>query len=113
MKASCSAKIAAMPAKTHGLLHTPMRKTVWRSERHCSRYVECRVPAAQTARWARARETGGEHESDATAELAQQLASRWAPLDEVPANRHLIVRADRPVQEVIIDVAAWLDRCWD
>jgi aminoglycoside phosphotransferase family enzyme/predicted kinase len=77
------------------------------------RYVECRVPAVEAARRARARETGGERESDATAELAARLAARWAPLDEVPPHRHLVVRGDRPVQEVIVDVAAWLDRCWD
>ncbi len=77
------------------------------------RYVECRVPAAEAARRARARETERARESDATAEIAERLSARWVPLDEVPADRHLLLRTDRPVPEVIVDVAAWLDRCWD
>jgi aminoglycoside phosphotransferase family enzyme/predicted kinase len=76
------------------------------------RYVECRVPAVEAARRARARELDGGRVSDATAEVAARIAGAWAALDEVPADRHLVVRADRPPRQVVHDVAAWLDRTW-
>ena len=76
------------------------------------RYVECRVPAAEAARRARARERDAGRESDAGADVAARLASAWAALDEVSAERHLVVRADRPAGDVARDVAAWLDRTW-
>jgi predicted kinase len=76
------------------------------------RYVECRVPAAEAAARAHARERETMRESDATAEVAARLAATWVALDEVPADRHLVVRADRPPWEVVRDVAAWLDRTW-
>jgi uncharacterized protein len=76
------------------------------------RCVECRVPAAEAARRACARERDAGRESDATAEVAARLASAWASLDEVPANHHLTVRTDRCTHEVVRDVAAWLDRTW-
>jgi uncharacterized protein len=75
-------------------------------------YVECRVPAAEAAARSRARELDAGRVSDATAEIAARLAATWAALDEVPAGRHLVVRADRPVRDVAHDVAAWLDRAW-
>ena len=41
----------------------------------------------------------------------------WDPLDEVPAEAHLVVRTDRPVPEIVADVMALLDqrltRCTD
>ena len=74
--------------------------------------VECRVPAAEAARRAGARERDAGRESDATAEVAARLAATWASLDEVPADRHLVVRTDRAPQDVARDVAAWLDRTW-
>ena len=58
------------------------------------------------------RERDAGRESDVTAEVAARLATAWAALDEVPADRHLVVRADRPAGEVARDVAAWLDRAW-
>ena len=76
------------------------------------RYVECRVPAAEAARRARARQRDAGRESDAGADVAARLASAWAALDEVSAERHLVVRADRPAGDVARDVAAWLDRTW-
>jgi aminoglycoside phosphotransferase family enzyme/predicted kinase len=76
------------------------------------RSVECRVPAVEAARRARAREADPGRESDATAEVAAQLASAWASLDEVPADHHLMVRTDRSTHDVVRDVAAWLDRTW-
>ncbi len=76
------------------------------------RYVECRVPAAEAARRARARERDAGSESDAGAAVATRLASAWAALDEVSAEHHLVLRADRPAGDVARDVAAWLDRTW-
>ncbi|HEX6745163.1 MAG TPA: AAA family ATPase [Solirubrobacteraceae bacterium] len=76
------------------------------------RYVECRVPTAEAARRARARERDAGRESDAGVDVAARLASAWAALDEVSAERHLVVRADRPVGDVARDVGAWLDRTW-
>jgi uncharacterized protein len=74
------------------------------------RYVECRVPTPEALRRARARERDPARESDADAAIAARLAAAWAPLDEVPAERHLILRTDRPPWEAVLDVAAWLDR---
>ena len=53
------------------------------------RYVEWRVTAAEAARRARARERDAGRESDAGADVAARLASAWAALDEVSAERHL------------------------
>lgn len=76
------------------------------------RYVECRVPAAEVKRRAAARELDPARESDATADIAARLATAWMPLDEAPAERHLVLRTDRAVATIISDVAAWLDRSW-
>jgi aminoglycoside phosphotransferase family enzyme/predicted kinase len=76
------------------------------------RCVECRVPAAEAVRRARARERDAGRESDATAEVAARLAAAWVALDDVAADRHLVVRTDRPPRDVVLDVAAWLDRRW-
>ncbi|MEP6953019.1 MAG: AAA family ATPase, partial [Solirubrobacteraceae bacterium] len=74
------------------------------------RYVECCVPAPEARRRAAAREHGSDGESDASADTAARLAASWSALDETPADRHLIVRSDRPVAKVTADVSAWLDR---
>lgn len=76
------------------------------------RYVECRVPAAEAAARARARELDPGRESDATAEVAARLAAAWTALDEVTGDRHLALRADRAPRDVVRDVAAWLDGGW-
>jgi aminoglycoside phosphotransferase family enzyme/predicted kinase len=89
-----------------------LRKALCRAARGL-RYVECRVPAEEAMRRARAREDDPASESDATDEIAARLAAAWAPLDEVSADRHLVVRADRAVGEVVLEVAAWLDRAQD
>jgi hypothetical protein len=61
---------------------------------------------------ARARETGSARESDATTALATRLGSRFAPLDEVPAARDRVLRTDRGVQEIVLDLTTWVDRQW-
>ena len=42
-------------------------------------------------------------ESDATAALAARLGSRFAPLDEVPAARHRVLRIDRRLADIVPD----------
>jgi predicted kinase len=74
------------------------------------RYVECHVPALEARRRAAAREHGPERESDASAAIAARLGAGRSALDETPAERHLMVRSDRPVAAVAADVSAWLDR---
>ncbi|MGZ4268347.1 MAG: bifunctional aminoglycoside phosphotransferase/ATP-binding protein [Solirubrobacteraceae bacterium] len=76
------------------------------------RFVECRVPTAEAQRRAAERERVGPGESDAGAVIAARLAAGWAPLDEVAAERHLVLRADRPSPGMVADVSAWLDRAW-
>ena len=49
-------------------------------------------------------------ESDATAAIAERLGARFAPLDEVPAARHCVLRTDRSVGEIVDELIAWLDR---
>lgn len=71
------------------------------------RVVECRATLSEAVRRAAQREAG---ESDATPEIAAALGAAWDPPDEVPAERHLVVRADRATAAVLGDVWAWLDR---
>ena len=48
--------------------------------------------------------------SDASLEVVLREAQRWEALDEVPAERHLLVRSDRPVGRILQDLADLLDR---
>lgn len=75
-------------------------------------YVECRVPAAEAQRRALARVADPSRTSDATPEIAARLDEAWAPLDEIPAARHHVVRADRAVEEIVSEVTAGVDRRW-
>ena len=47
--------------------------------------------------------------SDATVEIAIRQLAEFEPLDEVPPRAHLTLRTDRPVEELLADVEAWLD----
>jgi aminoglycoside phosphotransferase family enzyme/predicted kinase len=75
-------------------------------------YVECRAPRAEIEARARARETVQVRESDATAAIAERLGARFAPLDEIQAARHRVLRTDRSVEEIVGDLTTWLDRAW-
>lgn len=75
-----------------------------------ARYIEVRVPSDEAQRRAAARLGDASRVSDATPEVAARLEATWAPLDEVPANRHAILRGDRDVGTLVHEVAAWLDR---
>jgi aminoglycoside phosphotransferase family enzyme/predicted kinase len=72
-------------------------------------FVECRVPAATADARARSREDAPERGSDATPAIAARLRAAWEPLDEVPAARHHVVRADRDVADAADDVERDLD----
>ncbi len=72
-------------------------------------FVQCTVPAAVVAERAALRQRDPARVSDATPEIAAREASRWTPLDEVPATAHLSLRTDRSVEAIVADVVALLD----
>jgi aminoglycoside phosphotransferase family enzyme/predicted kinase len=72
-------------------------------------FVECLAPAAVVAERAAAREGDPSRVSDAGGELAERQRREFEPLDEVRADRHLVLRTDRAVEEIADDVEALLD----
>jgi aminoglycoside phosphotransferase family enzyme/predicted kinase len=72
-------------------------------------FVECRAPAAVVVERADRRLRDPVHVSDATAAIAARQLAEFAPLDEVDADRHVIVRADRAVRVTIDEIEAALD----
>jgi predicted kinase len=72
-------------------------------------YAECRAPAAVVAERARGREGEPGRVSDATAEIAARQAAEFEPLDEVEADRHVLVRTDRPAEDAVDEIVAALD----
>lgn len=73
-------------------------------------FLECRAPVSVIAQRAsrRARQRGRVSDADAAIAVREQQA--WEPLDEVPAIHHVVLRADRPLDETVGDVLALLDR---
>lgn len=73
-------------------------------------FIECQAPPPVLARRAgrRARDPGRVSDADLPVVLREQQA--WEPLDEVSAAAHLALRTDRPVEEILADVLALLDR---
>jgi predicted kinase len=47
--------------------------------------------------------------SDATAEIAARQRAEFEPLDEVAPGAHLVLRTDRPLDELLAELEAWLD----
>jgi uncharacterized protein len=72
-------------------------------------FVECLAPAAVVAERAARRELDPERVSDATAEIAARQRDEFEQLDEVPPGAHLPLRTDRPVDELLAELEAWLD----
>ena len=72
-------------------------------------FVECVAPAAVVAERAARRELEPERVSDATAEIAALQRAEFEPLDEVAPRAHLALRTDRPVDELLAELEAWLD----
>lgn len=71
-------------------------------------FVECQAPAAVLARRAARREHDAGQVSDAGPAVVARERDRWQPLDEVPADRHLIVRTDRH-DRVVAELVGALD----
>ena len=71
---------------------------------------ECVVPVDVLRRRAAERDRDPHRVSDASLEVVLREAQRWEALDEVPAERHLLVRSDRPVGRILQDLADLLDR---
>ncbi len=73
-------------------------------------FVECITPIEVLRRRAAGREREGRRVSDASLEIVLREAHQAEPLDEVPADRHLPMRSDRPVDRILADLADLLDR---
>ena len=71
-------------------------------------FVECLAPAAVVAERAARREPDPDRVSDAT-EIAALQRAEFEPLDEVAPGAHLALRTDRPVDELLAELEAWLD----
>ena len=72
-------------------------------------FVECIASAAVVAERAARRELDPGRESDATAAIAVRQLGEFEPLDEVPPEDHLPLRADQPLDDVLGALEAWLD----
>jgi uncharacterized protein len=72
-------------------------------------FVECVAPEAVLIQRARAREQDPDRVSDADVAVVIRERGSWEPLDEVPADRHIVLRTDRAVEMVAADLRALLD----
>ena len=72
-------------------------------------FVECKAPATVVAERATRRERSPGRVSDATAAIAAAQLMEFEPLDEVPPSRHVLLRTDRPVEELVHELEAALD----
>jgi hypothetical protein len=72
-----------------------------------------RVPqrSCQARVASRAREASPARQADATAALAARPGSRFMPLGEVLAARH-VLGADRGVEEIVLDLTTGMGRKW-
>ena len=73
-------------------------------------FIECQAPGPVLAQRAAQREHDRYRVSDASLAVVLREQRGWDALDEVPASAHLTVRTDRPVEQIIADVLALLDR---
>jgi predicted kinase len=73
-------------------------------------FIECQAPGAVLADRATRRERDRQRVSDADAEVVMRELGSWEHLDEVPAHAHLVIRTDRPLEQVVNDLLALLDR---
>ncbi len=73
-------------------------------------FVECQAPAVVLADRAARRERKARRVSDADAAIVTRERSNWSPLDEIPAAAHLMLRTDRPVEQIAGDILALLDQ---
>jgi uncharacterized protein len=73
-------------------------------------FVECQAPRSVRARRAARRERDPDRISDADSAVALRETAGWQPLDELPAGAHLTLRTDRPLDQIVADVLALIDR---
>jgi uncharacterized protein len=73
-------------------------------------FVECRAPACVLAQRAAQRDRQPRRASDASLPVVMRESSAWEPLDELPAEAHLTLRSDRPVETQLDDLRALIDR---
>lgn len=67
-------------------------------------YLECRAPAAELARRVAERERDAGRVSDAGAAQVELQQQEFEPLDEVSSGHRILLRTDRPGEEVVEDV---------
>lgn len=72
-------------------------------------YVECRAAPDVLTRRSRERLRDPARESDAGPALALIQAATFEPLDEVPAADHIVLRTERPVAELVLEIEEVLD----
>jgi aminoglycoside phosphotransferase family enzyme/predicted kinase len=72
-------------------------------------FVECRAPAAVVAERAATREADPGRVSDATPAITAAQLAEFEPLDEVAPDRHLALRTDRPLDDLLDELEAALD----
>ncbi len=72
-------------------------------------FIECRAPSEVLLERALDRDRSGRGASDATVDVVLSEQSSWEPLDDAAPRSHVIVRSDRPVQEIVGDVVAEVD----
>ena len=72
-------------------------------------FIECWAPSAVLAERAALREGQPERVSDATLAVVERESAAWEPLEEVPAQAHVSLRSDRPVEAMLTDLIALLD----
>jgi len=73
-------------------------------------FVECRAPIPVLAQRAGRRDRQAVRVSDASRDVVMRESRSWEPLDEVPAESHVTLRSDRPVEAQLEDLVALLDR---
>jgi len=72
-------------------------------------FVECRAPRSVLRARALERQRNQARVSDADLSVVIGEEGSWEPLDEVPADDHLLVRTDRPVTEISDELVALVD----
>jgi uncharacterized protein len=72
-------------------------------------WIQCRAPASVLADRAAVRATDPQRISDADAGIVGRQIEEWEPLNEIPADRRVVVATDRPTADVVASVAEIFD----
>ena len=72
-------------------------------------FVQCMAPDTVIRARALRRAVDPERISDATAAIAADQQREFEPLDEVAARAHIVLRTDRPTEEVLEELESALD----